>query len=72
VHGGSCRRVYSKRQLEQWQLGDGREELLEWLLLAVNGRVRSEAKHCALPKPLPEAMKGGGEALDIEPAGGGR
>ena len=51
VHGGNCRRVFSKRQLEQYELGDGRGELLEWLLLAVNGRVRSEASHCALPKP---------------------
>ena len=64
AHGGSCRRVFSKHQLELYNLGDGRQELLEWLLLAVNGRVSSQAAHCALPKPLPEAMKGSGDALD--------
>ena len=72
VHGGSCRRVFSKRQLEQYGLGDGQEELLEWLLLAVNGRARSEAVHSGLPKPLPLLMMGGGGPLDLEPAGHGR
>ena len=68
VHGGNCRRVFSKRQLEQYELGDGRGELLEWLLLAVNGRVRSVASHCALQA----FMKGGGDPLDMDPAGDGR
>jgi hypothetical protein len=27
----------------------GKRELLEWLLLAVNDQVHSEAGHCALP-----------------------
>ena len=66
AHGGSCRRVFSQRQLDELGLGDGQTELLEWLLLAVNKRVHGEASHCALPKPLPELMKGGGDPLDTE------
>lgn len=50
----NCRRVFSLRQLDQWNLGNGNEELMRWLLAPIADPVGvpSRQHHQGLPKPL--------------------
>ena len=54
AHPGRCQRVFSQVQLDKFRLGDGEEQLVRWILLAVNKQKANMMRHMNVPKPMPE------------------